>query len=85
MPTQTVSDATAKNINESASNSVAAPDVPYFEGDEHPTDGTGIIKIDPGLGKFKEELRQRFNTTQNWIKKFNEHEGGLDGFSKVRH
>ena len=48
-----------------------------------PDDGTGIVHLDPWLGPWKDEIRERYNTAKEWIDKFNKHEGGLDQFSKV--
>jgi len=43
----------------------------------------GVVKLDPWLSPFQDSLRRRFSKTQEWIKKLNETEGGLDKFSKV--
>lgn len=48
-----------------------------------PTDGTGIVEMDPWLGPFKDDLRRRFSKANEWIQKLNSHEGGLKEFSKV--
>ncbi|PWW74916.1 glycoside hydrolase family 13 protein [Tuber magnatum] len=47
-----------------------------------PTDGTGIVEMDPWLGPFKDDLRHRFSKANEWIQKLNSHEGGLKEFSK---
>lgn len=47
-----------------------------------PTDGTGIVEMDPWLGPFKDDLRRRFSKANEWIQKLNSHEGGLKEFSK---
>ncbi|KAG0132953.1 glycoside hydrolase superfamily [Tuber indicum] len=47
-----------------------------------PTDGTGIVEMDPWLGPFKDDLRHRFSKANEWIQKLNNHEGGLKEFSK---
>ncbi|KAI5787169.1 glycoside hydrolase superfamily [Geopyxis carbonaria] len=47
-----------------------------------PTDGTGVIKLDPWLGPFKKDLQTRFAKTKDWINKLDEHEGGLEKFSR---
>ena len=47
-----------------------------------PNDGTGVIKMDPWLSPFKEELKKRYSKAQDWIKKIDETEGGLDKFSR---
>ena len=66
-------------LNEAAPNSVVAP-----KAAEVPNDGTGVIELDPWLEPFRGELKSRFAKAQNWIKTFDQYEGGLDGFSKVR-
>jgi 1,4-alpha-glucan branching enzyme len=38
--------------------------------------------LDPWLSPFKDHLKHRFDAAQNWIKKINETEGGLEKFSK---
>ena len=43
----------------------------------------GIIQLDPWLSPFKDALRKRFTKAQEWLAIINEHEGGLDKFSKV--
>ncbi len=43
----------------------------------------GVIKLDPWLEPFKEELKKRYSTAQDWIKKIDETEGGLEKFSRV--
>lgn len=50
---------------------------------EYPNDGTGVLKLDPWLEPFQDSLRSRFALAQKWMKTLNEHEGGLDKFSKV--
>lgn len=47
-----------------------------------PNDGTGVIKMDPWLAPFKEELKSRYSKAQDWIKKIDETEGGLEKFSR---
>lgn len=44
----------------------------------------GVIKLDPWLAPFKDEIKKRFSKTQDWIKKIDETEGGLEKFSRVR-
>lgn len=48
-----------------------------------PADGTGVLELDPWLEPFKEQLKSRYAKANKWIKDLNEHEGGLDQFSKV--
>jgi hypothetical protein len=43
----------------------------------------GVIQLDPWLSPFKDALRSRFSRAQDWIKKINETEGGLEKFSRV--
>ncbi|KAL4754320.1 1,4-alpha-glucan-branching enzyme [Aspergillus terricola var. indicus] len=47
-----------------------------------PSDGTGIIDLDPWLEPFREAIKRRFNYVESWIKTVDEAEGGLDKFSK---
>jgi len=49
-----------------------------------PNDGTGVVALDPWLAPFKESLKARYNKAQDWIKKIDETEGGLEKFSRVR-
>jgi 1,4-alpha-glucan branching enzyme len=69
------------SLNEAAPNSVAAA---AKAPTEVPNDGTGVINLDPWLEPFRGELKSRFAKAQDWIKKLDQYEGGLDGFSKVR-
>ncbi|KAL2133595.1 hypothetical protein VTI74DRAFT_2070 [Chaetomium olivicolor] len=50
--------------------------------DDIPKDGTGVLRLDPWLEPFKDSLKRRYAKAQEWIKKINETEGGLDKFSK---
>lgn len=43
----------------------------------------GVIKQDPWLEPFKDSLKHRFAKAQEWIKKIDETEGGLEKFSRV--
>ncbi|KAJ6781080.1 hypothetical protein PWT90_03061 [Aphanocladium album] len=47
-----------------------------------PTDGTGVIKLDPWLEPFSDALRRRFGKAQEWIRKIDDSEGGLDSYTK---
>ncbi|KAK2746215.1 alpha-1,4-glucan branching enzyme [Myotisia sp. PD_48] len=47
-----------------------------------PPDGTGIIDLDPWLEPFRDALKSRYAHTMGWIQKIDEHEGGLEKFSK---
>jgi 1,4-alpha-glucan branching enzyme len=43
----------------------------------------GVVKLDPWLSPFQDSLKRRYAKAQEWIKKIQETEGGLDKFSKV--
>ncbi|KIW68069.1 1,4-alpha-glucan-branching enzyme [Phialophora macrospora] len=45
-------------------------------------DGTGVIKLDPWLEPFRDALKHRFSKAQEWIKKIDQTEGGLEKFSR---
>ena len=45
-------------------------------------DGTGVVALDPWLKPFSESLRHRYQGFQKWVKTLDEHEGGLEKFSK---
>ncbi|GME27791.1 alpha-glucan-branching enzyme protein [Neofusicoccum parvum] len=47
-----------------------------------PSDGTGIVSLDPWLSPFKDGLKSRYSKAQQWIKSIDEHEGGLEKFSR---
>ncbi|KAF2146036.1 glycoside hydrolase family 13 protein [Aplosporella prunicola CBS 121167] len=47
-----------------------------------PADGTGITQVDPWLSPFKDALRARYTKAQQWIQSIDEHEGGLEKFSR---
>ena len=52
--------------------------------DEPFTDiGKGVVRLDPYLEPFKDALKRRYAKAQSWIKVINEHEGGLEKFSRV--
>lgn len=42
----------------------------------------GIIDLDPWLGEFREPLKHRFSKAQKWLNDINQHEGGLEKFSR---
>ncbi|KAL2149507.1 hypothetical protein VTH82DRAFT_8158, partial [Thermothelomyces myriococcoides] len=50
--------------------------------DDIPRDGTGVLKLDPWLSPFQDVLRRRFTKAQEWIKKIDETEGGLEKFAR---
>ncbi|KAJ0297225.1 hypothetical protein COL516b_010966 [Colletotrichum fioriniae] len=56
---------------------------PSGAADGFPTDGTGVVKLDPWLSPFQESLKRRYSRAQDWIKKINDTEGGLEKFSKI--
>jgi 1,4-alpha-glucan branching enzyme len=43
----------------------------------------GVIQLDPWLEPFRDVLKSRFSYAQDWIKKINDAEGGLEKFSRV--
>ncbi|EXJ61015.1 1,4-alpha-glucan-branching enzyme [Cladophialophora yegresii CBS 114405] len=45
-------------------------------------DGTGVIKLDPWLEPFRDALKHRFSKAQEWIKRIDQTEGGLEKFSR---
>ncbi|KAL3488875.1 1,4-alpha-glucan-branching enzyme [Aspergillus germanicus] len=47
-----------------------------------PSDGTGIIDLDPWLEPFREAIQRRYKYVESWINTVDETEGGLDKFSK---
>ncbi|KAL4912399.1 glycoside hydrolase superfamily [Aspergillus aurantiobrunneus] len=51
-------------------------------GPSAPSDGTGIIDLDPWLEPFREAIQRRFNYVESWIEIVDKAEGGLDKFSK---
>jgi 1,4-alpha-glucan branching enzyme len=50
--------------------------------DDIARDGTGVVKLDPWLAPFQDSLKRRFSKAQEWIKRIEDTEGGLDKFSK---
>ena len=44
----------------------------------------GVTKLDPWLAPFQDALKRRYSKAQEWIKKIDDVEGGLEKFSKVR-
>ncbi|KAJ9604641.1 alpha-1,4-glucan branching enzyme [Cladophialophora chaetospira] len=62
---------------ESQNSVLAAP-----SGGHAAPDGTGVIQLDPWLEPFKEPLKHRFAKAQDWIKKIDQTEGGLEKFSR---
>lgn len=74
---------TAQTVAKKVQETVVAPVVAKSTQPEIATDGTGVLSLDPWLEPFKDALRSRFSHAQKWIKTIEEHEGGLDKFSKV--
>jgi hypothetical protein len=52
------------------------------EAQEVPNDGTGVVQLDPWLSPFKESLKRRYAKAQDWIKKIEISEGGVEKFSQ---
>ncbi|KJK83366.1 1,4-alpha-glucan-branching enzyme [Metarhizium anisopliae BRIP 53293] len=50
--------------------------------DDIPRDGTGVVKLDPGLDPFSEALKRRYGKSQDWINRIKATEGGLEKFSR---
>ena len=44
----------------------------------------GVTKLDPWLAPFQDALKRRYAKAQDWIKKIDDVEGGLEKFSRVR-
>ncbi|KAL2423704.1 1,4-alpha-glucan-branching enzyme [Exophiala dermatitidis] len=65
-------------LNQSSGNSVLAQP----SNQEIAPDGTGVVQLDPWLEPYKDALKHRFAKTQEWIKKIDETEGGLEKFSR---
>ncbi|ODA77479.1 hypothetical protein RJ55_07108 [Drechmeria coniospora] len=51
------------------------------DADDVPKDGTGVVKLDPWLAPFSDALKRRYAKAQEWIKKIDETEGGVEKFS----
>ncbi|KAJ2971086.1 hypothetical protein NQ176_g7866 [Zarea fungicola] len=47
-----------------------------------PTDGTGVVKLDPWLEPFSDALRRRFGKAQEWIHRIDHSEGGMESFTR---
>jgi hypothetical protein len=45
-------------------------------------DGTGVVKVDSWLEPFSDSLRHRYKAYQKWVDTINQHEGGLEKFSR---
>ncbi|KAK3946285.1 glycoside hydrolase superfamily [Diplogelasinospora grovesii] len=50
--------------------------------DDIPRDGTGVVKLDPWLSPFQDSLKRRYAKAQEWIRRINDTEGGLEKFSR---
>lgn len=44
---------------------------------------SGVIQMDGYLEPFRADLKKRFSLAQQWIKKIDDTEGGLEKFSRV--
>lgn len=44
---------------------------------------SGVLQLDPWLEPYKDALKTRYSYAQQWIKKIDELEGGLEKFSRV--
>ncbi|KAI1495847.1 glycoside hydrolase superfamily [Biscogniauxia marginata] len=64
-------------VVEKSSNALGAP-----TGAGIPNDGTGVIKLDPWLEPFAGALKRRYARAQDWLKKIDETEGGIEKFSR---
>lgn len=42
----------------------------------------GLLDLDPWLEPFTDSLKSRYTKAQEWMKNIQDHEGGLDKFSK---
>ncbi|KAL1923064.1 uncharacterized protein VTP21DRAFT_9440 [Calcarisporiella thermophila] len=47
-----------------------------------PTDGTGVVQIDPWLAPFSDSLRKRYSHYRDWVQKIDETMGGYDKFTR---
>ncbi|KAI8625886.1 alpha amylase [Xylariaceae sp. FL1651] len=47
-----------------------------------PNDGTGVTELDPYLSPFQDALKRRYTKAQEWIKKLDDTEGGIEKFSR---
>lgn len=47
-----------------------------------PKDGTGVVQLDPWLSPFQDAIKRRYTKSQEWIKKIDDAEGGLEEFSR---
>ncbi|KAI1328043.1 alpha amylase [Xylariaceae sp. FL0255] len=47
-----------------------------------PNDGTGVLQLDPWLSPFQDALKRRYAKAQEWIKKLDDTEGGIEKFSR---
>ncbi|KAL6852231.1 hypothetical protein J3F83DRAFT_764845 [Trichoderma novae-zelandiae] len=58
--------------------------LPHYGGSSDANHATtfSVIQLDPWLGPFSDPLRRRYSKAQDWIKRIDETEGGLEKFSK---
>ncbi|KAF2196705.1 alpha-glucan branching enzyme [Delitschia confertaspora ATCC 74209] len=64
-------------LNEASANSVMEKPAGH-----RANDGTGIVELDPYLEPFKDALRSRYTKAQQWLKKIDETEGGMEKFTR---
>ncbi|KAI1766836.1 carbohydrate-binding module family 48 [Hypoxylon sp. FL1150] len=64
-------------VADSSANTIGADTAPGI-----PNDGTGVVQLDPWLSPFAGALKRRYAKAQDWIKKIDDTEGGLEKFSK---
>ncbi|KAK9468816.1 glycoside hydrolase superfamily [Lipomyces arxii] len=55
--------------------------MPQAYDDEIP-EGAGILKLDPWLKPFKQDIIERHQTASDWLSRFQKDEGGITEFSK---
>ncbi|KAL9059153.1 MAG: hypothetical protein Q9162_001371 [Coniocarpon cinnabarinum] len=68
----------AQTVNQASSNSITNKPADS----KIPSDGTGILQLDPWLDPFKDALQRRYAKAQDWLGQINAHEGGLEKFSR---
>lgn len=85
----------AETVNQASANSIfqqpADSKVPQDGTGTHPRgpcptlidDSPGVLQLDPWLEPFQDALKRRYSKAQQWIKDLQEHEGGLEKFSRV--
>lgn len=69
---------TSASLPRAAAVSAAAPDASTLR----PTDGTAVVLSDPYLEPFAPFFRARHDKYTKWVETINQHEGGLDKFTR---